>query len=52
MITGAAWRGDSGGPEIYNGVQVGVASLADGVSQQIYSSIAYNRSWITSTAGV
>jgi len=52
MISGAAWSGDSGGPETYNGVQVGVASLADGVSQQIYGSVAYNRSWITSVAGV
>jgi secreted trypsin-like serine protease len=51
-ISGAAWSGDSGGPEVYNGAQVGVASLADGVSQQIYGSVAYNRSWITSIAGV
>ena len=51
-ITAAAWSGDSGGPEIYNGLQVGVASLADGQSQQIYGSVAYNRSWITSVAGV
>jgi len=51
-ISGAAWSGDSGGPELYNGVQVGVASLADGQSQQIYGSVAYNRSWITSVAGV
>jgi secreted trypsin-like serine protease len=51
-ISGAAWSGDSGGPELYNGVQVGVASLADGQSQQIYGSVAYNRSWITSVTGV
>ena len=51
-ISGAAWSGDSGGPETYNGLQVGVASLADGQSQQIYGSVAYNRSWITSVAGV
>jgi hypothetical protein len=51
-ISGAAWSGDSGGPEVYNGAQVGVASLADGQSQQIYGSVAYNRSWITSVAGV
>jgi secreted trypsin-like serine protease len=51
-ISGAAWSGDSGGPEVYNGSQVGVASLADGQSQQIYGSVAYNRSWITSVAGV
>ena len=51
-ISGAAWSGDSGGPEVYNGAQVGVASLADGQSQQIYGSVAYNRSWVTSVAGV
>jgi secreted trypsin-like serine protease len=51
-INGAAWSGDSGGPEIYNGAQVGVASLADGQSVQIYGSVAYNRAWITSVSGV
>jgi secreted trypsin-like serine protease len=51
-ISGAAWSGDSGGPELSNGAQVGVASLADGQSQQIYGSVAYNRAWITSVAGV
>ena len=51
-VSGAAWSGDSGGPEFYNGAQVGVASLADGQSEQIYGSVAYNRSWITSVSGV
>lgn len=51
-ISGNAWRGDSGGPEVYNGAQVGVASTADGQSRQYYGSVAYNRAWITSTAGV
>ncbi|KAB1914997.1 DUF1986 domain-containing protein [Micromonospora sp. AMSO31t] len=51
-INGNAWRGDSGGPQFYNGRQVGVASTADGSSIQNYGSVAYNRSWITSTAGV
>jgi len=51
-INGNAWSGDSGGPEIYNGAQVGVASLADGQSIQIYGSVAANRAWITSVAGV
>ncbi|OJF10685.1 S1 family peptidase [Couchioplanes caeruleus] len=51
-IDGAAWRGDSGGPQFYNGAQVGVASTADGVSRQYYGSVAYNRSWIRSVAGV
>ena len=50
--SGNAWRGDSGGPEVYNGAQVGVASTADGRSQQYYGSVAYNRAWIRSTAGV
>jgi secreted trypsin-like serine protease len=51
-VNGNAWRGDSGGPEFYNGAQVGVASTADGVSIQNYASVAYNRAWITSVAGV
>ncbi|MEV4491014.1 trypsin-like serine protease [Micromonospora coxensis] len=51
-INGNAWRGDSGGPQFYNGRQVGVASTADGVSIQNYGSVAYNRAWITSVAGV
>ncbi|MEV0155346.1 DUF1986 domain-containing protein [Micromonospora sp. NPDC050686] len=51
-INGNAWRGDSGGPQFYNGQQVGVASTADGSSIQNYGSVAYNRAWITSTAGV
>jgi secreted trypsin-like serine protease len=51
-ITGNAWRGDSGGPQFYNGAQVGVASTANGVDIQNYGSVAYNRSWISSVAGV
>ena len=51
-INGNAWRGDSGGPQVYNGAQVGVASTADGQSRQYYGSVAYNRAWITSIAGV
>jgi secreted trypsin-like serine protease len=51
-ISGNAWRGDSGGPQVYNGAQVGVASLADGQSRQYYGSVAANRAWITSVAGV
>ena len=47
-INGNAWRGDSGGPQFYNGQQVGVASTADGSSIQNYGSVAYNRAWITS----
>ena len=51
-INGNAWRGDSGGPQFYNGQQVGVASTANGVNIQNYSSIAYNRAWIRSVSGV
>jgi len=51
-INGNAWRGDSGGPQVYNGAQVGVASTADGQSRQYYGSVAANRAWITSVSGV
>ncbi|MGC9669378.1 S1 family peptidase [Planosporangium sp. 12N6] len=51
-INGNAWKGDSGGPEFYNGLQVGVASTADGQSIQNYGSVATNRSWIRSVSGV
>jgi secreted trypsin-like serine protease len=51
-VNGNAWKGDSGGPQYYNGLQVGVASTADGSSTQNYGSVAYNRSWIRSVTGV
>ncbi len=51
-ITGAAWSGDSGGPQFHNGQQVGVASTADGTSTQQYSSVPAVRAWIRSTSGV
>jgi secreted trypsin-like serine protease len=56
-INGAAWHGDSGGPEIFNGQEVGVASTAANSGSnpqgvQNYASVAANRSWIRSTAGV
>jgi secreted trypsin-like serine protease len=51
-INGNAWKGDSGGPEFFNGLQVGVASTADGRSIQNYGSVPFNRAWIRSTAGV
>ncbi|QFZ19720.1 S1 family peptidase [Saccharothrix syringae] len=51
-ITGNAWSGDSGGPQVYNGLQVGVASTADGTSTQQYSSVPAVRAWIRSTSGV
>jgi hypothetical protein len=56
-IDGAAWHGDSGGPEVYNGQQVGVCSTGSNSGSnpqgtQNYASIAANRSWIRSTAGI
>jgi len=51
-INGNAWRGDSGGPQFYNGQQVGVASTANGTTIQNYGSVAFNRSWIRSVSGV
>jgi secreted trypsin-like serine protease len=51
-INGNAWRGDSGGPQVYNGAQVGVASTANGTSAQYYGSVAYNRAWIQQVSGV
>jgi secreted trypsin-like serine protease len=58
-VRGYSWYGDSGGPQMYNGTQVGVASQASGPlsssrtpAQQIYASVAANRSWIRSVAGV
>ena len=56
-VNGAAWHGDSGGPEVYNGVQVGVASTAGNSGSnpqgvQNYASVTASRTWIRSTAGV
>ncbi|GAA1808085.1 DUF1986 domain-containing protein [Planosporangium flavigriseum] len=51
-VNGNAWKGDSGGPQYHNGLQVGVASTADGSATQNYGSVAANRSWIRSVSGV
>ncbi|MFV2087005.1 S1 family peptidase [Micromonospora sp. LOL_021] len=51
-VTGIAWQGDSGGPQFYNGQQVGVCSNSNGSSSQNYSSVAASRDWITSITGV
>jgi len=51
-INGNAWRGDSGGAQFYQGLQVGVASTADGVTRQFYGSVPFNRAWIRSVSGV
>ncbi|WP_326550089.1 S1 family peptidase [Micromonospora sp. NBC_01813] len=51
-VNGVAWRGDSGGPQFYNGQQVGVCSTGNGSTYQNYASVAASRSWITSVTGV
>jgi secreted trypsin-like serine protease len=56
-IDGAAWHGDSGGPELSGGVQVGVCSTGSNSGSnpqgtQNYASVASSRAWIRSTAGV
>ena len=51
-ISGVAWQGDSGGPQLAGGVQVGVASTGNGSTSQTYASVANSRSWIRSVAGV
>jgi secreted trypsin-like serine protease len=51
-VNGVAWRGDSGGPQFYNGQQVGVCSTGNGSTYQNYGSVANSRSWIRSVAGV
>ncbi len=52
-LTGSAYNGDSGGPEMAAGQEVGVCSTGDenGKSQQ-YASISANRTWIQQVAGV
>ncbi|MEU4668382.1 trypsin-like serine protease [Amycolatopsis sp. NPDC023774] len=57
-INGSAWKGNSGGPEVSNGVQVGVASTVQNQSgtntrgTNNYASVATSRSWVRSTSGV
>ena len=57
-INGSAWKGDSGGPELANGVQVGVASTVQNQTgsntrgTNNYGSVASSRSWIRTTSGV
>jgi secreted trypsin-like serine protease len=57
-VNGSAWKGDSGGPELSNGAQVGVASTVQNQSgtntrgTNNYASVASSRSWIRTTAGV
>jgi secreted trypsin-like serine protease len=55
---GASWHGDSGGPELNaDGKQVGICSTGENSGDDVhgtqnYASVAHNRSWIKSTAGV
>jgi secreted trypsin-like serine protease len=56
-VSGSSWHGDSGGPQLDNGVQVGVCSTgensgSDKNGTQNYASVAASRDWISSTAGV
>jgi hypothetical protein len=52
-ITGTAFNGDSGGPEMANGVEVGVCSTGDETEQtQEYASVAASRDWIKQVAHV
>ncbi|PWI41312.1 trypsin-like serine protease [Streptomyces sp. ICBB 8177] len=44
-------KGDSGGPALYNGVEVGLDSKGDDTTKS-YAEIAPHRSWIEKTAGV
>ncbi|WP_051792962.1 S1 family peptidase [Amycolatopsis jejuensis] len=56
-VTGASWHGDSGGPQLADGVQVGVCSTGENSGSdphgvQNYASVANSRDWIKQTAGV
>ncbi|WP_232791532.1 trypsin-like serine protease, partial [Amycolatopsis sp. M39] len=56
-VTGSSWHGDSGGPQLADGVQVGVCSTgensgSDEHGTQNYASVAGSRDWIKQTAGV
>jgi len=50
-VTGTAGYGDSGGPQIYNGTQVGICSTGD-YTRVWYASVATHRAWIRSISGV
>ncbi|MGK3207861.1 hypothetical protein [Amycolatopsis sp. MEPSY49] len=44
--------GDSGGPMLDDGVQVGVCSTSDRSGTTTYGSVAAGRSWIRQVSGV
>jgi len=50
-VTGVTGWGDSGGPQMYNGRQVGVCSTGT-LTEQTYASVARNRNWIRGVSGV
>ncbi|MFD5310939.1 S1 family peptidase [Streptomyces ardesiacus] len=51
-VDGITAGGDSGGPMMAGGVQVGVASTSDRQSTTAYTNVTAYRSWIQSVAGV
>ena len=52
-ITGNAFNGDSGGPEMAGGAEVGVCSTGDAQARtQEYASVAANRDWIRQVSNV
>jgi secreted trypsin-like serine protease len=56
-VDGSAWHGDSGGPEMAGGAQVGVCSTGENSGSDVngtqdYASVANSRDWIQQTAGV
>lgn len=56
-INGSSWHGDSGGPELADGVQVGVCSTGENTGDQTdgtqnYAKVSASRSWIQQNAGV
>ncbi|HEX3789068.1 MAG TPA: trypsin-like serine protease [Pseudonocardiaceae bacterium] len=52
-VDGTAYNGDSGGPEMADGVEVGVCSTGDEEAKsQQYASVAAGRDWIRQTANV
>jgi hypothetical protein len=52
-VTGNAFNGDSGGPQMADGAEVGVCSTGDAQARtQEYASVAANRDWIKQVASV
>jgi secreted trypsin-like serine protease len=56
-VTGSSWHGDSGGPELANGRQVGVCSTGSNTGYQTngiqnYAKISVSRSWIRQNTGI